>query len=310
MRKFSKWIIILAGAIITVLLLRGFLFTSYSIPSAGMENTLLRGDNILVNKWSYGLRVPIMSLFSYHRWNQHPVKFRDIVVFNNPAQTDEPLIDKRSIYVNRCIGLPGDTLVMDSLLQISSWKKSGPDRKNLYYYTKQNEPKVDSLLHALSITGNELMGTNDSVNIRNFSRYEYYLLEQVMADSLWIVPLTSEKENILMEWVVPGKGMNIQILPWNATLYHNTIALHEGRNTRLSNDTLFIDGKQVSSYTFTKDYYWMGADNSVNLSDSRLFGLVPHDHLIGKANYIWFSKEPETGIMGGYRWNRFFTKIK
>ena len=84
-RKF-KWILAFAGAVVVVLLLRGFAFTSCLIPSTGMENSIFQGERILVNKWSYGLRVPFMSLFSYHRWCESPVRRQDIVVFNNPAE--------------------------------------------------------------------------------------------------------------------------------------------------------------------------------------------------------------------------------
>ena len=77
-RKF-KWILVFAGAIVIVLLLRGFAFTSCFIPSTGMENSIFQGERILVNKWSYGLRVPFMSIFSYHRWRERPVREQDIV---------------------------------------------------------------------------------------------------------------------------------------------------------------------------------------------------------------------------------------
>ena len=105
-RKF-KWIFAFAGAIAVVLLLRGFAFTSCLIPSTGMENSLFQGERILVNKWSYGLRVPLMSLFSYHRWCERSVRQQDVVVFNNPAAIGQPTIDRREIYISRCIGTPG-----------------------------------------------------------------------------------------------------------------------------------------------------------------------------------------------------------
>ena len=118
-RKF-KWILAFAGAVVVVLLLRGFAFTSCLIPSTGMENSIFQGERILVNKWSYGLRVPFMSLFSYHRWCESPVRQQDIVVFNNPAGIREPIIDRREIYISRCLGVPGDTLLVDSLFSVIS----------------------------------------------------------------------------------------------------------------------------------------------------------------------------------------------
>ncbi|BDW74953.1 hypothetical protein BFINE_07480 [Bacteroides finegoldii DSM 17565] len=156
-RKF-KWTLAFAGAVVVVLLLRGFAFTSYLIPSTGMENSIFQGERILVNKWSYGLRVPFMSLFSYHRWCESPVQRQDIVVFNNPAGIREPIIDRREIYISRCLGVPGDTLFVDSLFSvISPEAQFNPDKKRLYSYPASKENLITSLMHTLSITNDGLM---------------------------------------------------------------------------------------------------------------------------------------------------------
>ena len=309
-RKF-KWIFAFAGAIAVVLLLRGFAFTSCLIPSTGMENSLFQGERILVNKWSYGLRVPLMSLFSYHRWCERSVRQQDVVVFNNPAAIGQPTIDRREIYISRCIGTPGDTLLVDSLFSVSSPEAQlNPDKKRLYTYPAAKEQLVTSLMQTLSITDDGLMGNNDSTHVRSFSRYEYYLLEQAISDQNWIQPLTEKSEKELKPLIVPGKGKALRVYPWNITLLRNTLVMHEGKQAEIKNDTLYIDGKPTQHCFFTKDYYWMASNNSVNLSDSRLFGFVPQDHIIGKASLIWFSKEKGTGIFDGYRWNRFFQSVK
>lgn len=306
-----KWILAFAGAIAVVLLLRGFAFTSCLIPSTGMENSLFQGERILVNKWSYGLRVPLMSLFSYHRWCEQPVRKQDVVVFNNPAAIDQPTIDRREIYISRCIGTPGDTLLVDSLFSVSSPEAQfNPDKKRLYSYPAAKEKLITSLMQTLSITNDGLMGSNDSTHVRSFSRYEYYLLEQAISDQNWIQPLTEKSEKELKPLIVPGKGKALRVYPWNITLLRNTLVMHEGKLAEIKNDTLYIDGKPTQHCFFTKDYYWMASNNSVNLSDSRLFGFVPQDHIIGKASLIWFSKEKGTGIFDGYRWNRFFQSVK
>lgn len=306
-----KWILAFAGAIAVVLLLRGFAFTSCLIPSTGMENSLFQGERILVNKWSYGLRVPLMSLFSYHRWCEQPVRKQDVVVFNNPAAIDQPTIDRREIYISRCIGTPGDTLLVDSLFSVSSPEAQfNPDKKRLYSYPAAKEKLITSLMQTLSITNDGLMGSNDSTHVRSFSRYEYYLLEQAISDQNWIQPLTEKSEKELKPLIVPGKGKALRVYPWNITLLRNTLVMHEGKQAEIKNDTLYIDGKPTQHCFFTKDYYWMASNNSVNLSDSRLFGFVPQDHIIGKASLIWFSKEKGTGIFDGYRWNRFFQSVK
>ena len=309
-RKF-KWIFAFAGAIAVVLLLRGFAFTSCLIPSTGMENSLFQGERILVNKWSYGLRVPLMSLFSYHRWCERSVRQQDVVVFNNPAAIGQPTIDRREIYISRCIGTPGDTLLVDSLFSVSSPEAQfNPDKKRLYSYPATKEQLITSLMQTLSITNDGLMGSNDSTHVRSFSRYEYYLLEQAISDQNWIQPLTEKSEKELKPLIVPGKGKALRVYPWNITLLRNTLVMHEGKQAEIKNDTLYIDGKPTQHCFFTKDYYWMASNNSVNLSDSRLFGFVPQDHIIGTASLIWFSKEKGTGIFDGYRWNRFFQSVK
>ena len=309
-RKF-KWIFAFAGAIAVVLLLRGFAFTSCLIPSTGMENSLFQGERILVNKWSYGLRVPLMSLFSYHRWCERSVRQQDVVVFNNPAAIGQPTIDRREIYISRCIGTPGDTLLVDSLFSVSSPEAQfNPDKKRLYSYPATKEQLITSLMQTLSITNDGLMGSNDSTHVRSFSRYDYYLLEQAISDQNWIQPLTEKSEKELKPLIVPGKGKALRVYPWNITLLRNTLVMHEGKQAEIKNDTLYIDGKPTQHCFFTKDYYWMASNNSVNLSDSRLFGFVPQDHIIGKASLIWFSKEKGTGIFDGYRWNRFFQSVK
>ena len=309
-RKF-KWIFAFAGAIAVALLLRGFAFTSCLIPSTGMENSLFQGERILVNKWSYGLRLPLMSLFSYHRWCERSVRQQDVVVFNNPAAIGQPTIDRREIYISRCIGTPGDTLLVDSLFSVSSPEAQfNPDKKRLYSYPATKEQLITSLMQTLSITNDGLMGSNDSTHVRSFSRYEYYLLEQAISDQNWIQPLTEKSEKELKPLIVPGKGKALRVYPWNITLLRNTLVMHEGKQAEIKNDTLYIDGKPTQHCFFTKDYYWMASNNSVNLSDSRLFGFVPQDHIIGKASLIWFSKEKGTGIFDGYRWNRFFQSVK
>lgn len=309
-RKF-KWIFAFAGAIAVVLLLRGFAFTSCLIPSTGMENSLFQGERILVNKWSYGLRVPLMSLFSYHRWCERSVRQQDVVVFNNPAAIGQPTIDRREIYISRCIGTPGDTLLVDSLFSVSSPEAQlNPDKKRLYTYPAAKEQLVTSLMQTLSITNDGLMGNNDSTHVRSFSRYEYYLLEQAISDQNWIQPLTEKSEKELKPLIVPGKGKALRVYPWNITLLRNTLVMHEGKQAEIKNDTLYVNGKPTQHCYFTKDYYWMGSNNTVNFSDSRLFGFVPQDHIIGKASIIWFSKEKDTGLFDGYRWNRFFRTVK
>ncbi len=308
-RKILKWLAIFAGAIAIAVLLRGFGFTSYLIPSEGMENSLLCGDRVLVNKWSYGLRTPLMRWFGYHRWNSRTAGRGDIVVFNNPADLGSPYIDRRETYISRCTGIPGDTLWVDSLFSlIPSENRINPDRKQLYAYPREYEGRMDSLLTLLSITGNDLMGQDSARNVRGFSLYEYYLLEQALDTDNWIQRQSTDSH--ARPLIIPGKGKPVRVYPWNIVLLRNMLMLHENKQAEIIDDTLYIEGEAVQECIFSKDYYWMVSDNSVNLSDSRLFGFLPQDHLIGKAMLIWLSKEPDTSLLKGFRWNRFFQTVE
>lgn len=284
----------LIGVLLSVALLKGFVATSYLIPSTGMENSLFRGERILVNKWSYGLRLPFMRWLNYHRWRERPVEKEDIIVFNNPANLKESHIDQREIFINRCIGTPGDTLLIDSLYAVVSVPQNAPDQKFFYAYSKDHESILDSLLQTLAIRPGTLSGKDSLHNIRSFSRYEHYLITQALNDNQFFTQLGREDSGrVLKPLIIPGKGITIQIHPWNQTLLRNTLVLHEGKQAEIKNDTLYIDGQPTTQYQFTQDYYWVISNNPTNPSDSRLFGLVPHSHIIGKASRIWLSMHME-----------------
>lgn len=311
MKKVWKTAGILSGAMVLAVLLRSWVATPYLIPSAGMENSLYRGERILVNKWSYGLRLPWMRLWGYHRWRERPVGKEDIVVFNNPANLSCPVVDRREVFIGRCTGRPGDTLLVDSLFTVIPSERQAPDQKFLYAYPRALEERLDSLLRRLSIRNNEVLGRDSAHHVRSFSRYEYYLLEQAMDGTCWIEPV--DKRDSSATWyplVIPAKGQDVQVFPWNRALLYNTLLLHEGRQAEIRHDTLYVEGKPVEHCRFTKDYHWVTSNNPTNLSDSRLFGFVPKDHIIGRASLVWFSKEEGTGLSGGFRWERMGRPVK
>ncbi|MDO4162891.1 MAG: signal peptidase I [Bacteroides sp.] len=279
------------GVTLVAVLLRSCVATSYLIPSSGMENSLYRGERILVSKWSYGLRLPLMGLWGYHRLGDSPVQKEDIIVFNNPANLSEPVISSREVFISRCIGTPGDTLWIDSLYSVMPSEQTAPDQKFLYAYPRSKEQSLDSLLKVLSIPVEKLLGQDSIRNVRSFSRYEHYLLEQAINGRYRIEPL--DKTDSTEGWkplIIPQKDKPIRVYPWNITLLRNTLVLHEKRQADIKNDTLYIEGNPVQHCFFTQDYHWVVANNPTNLSDSRLFGFVPKDHIIGKASRIWFSK--------------------
>ncbi len=306
--KFLKILLfVLAG----VLFVRTFAFTSCTIPSSGMENSLYQGERVIVNKWSYGLRTPFTGWFSYHCWLEKPVERGDVVLFNNPMPKNQTQdIDRRALYISRCVGIPGDTLMLDSEMRLTSRTVFSPDSKSLYTYASELEDTLQQAMERLGIEGNELVGYNGEGFVRSFSHYEMYLLRQELDKTVRFVPFESAEHDTVHPFVVPRKGEKIRVYPWNIKLLYNTLVCHENRQAEVKNDTLWLDGKPVRECSFGQDYYWMASNNSVNLSDSRLFGLVPRSHLVGRAALVWFSKDNGGGLFGGYRWNRFFQLVK
>ncbi len=303
-----KWILAFAGAAIIVLLLRCFAFTSFYLPAGNIDQSVYGGEGIIVNKWSYGLRTPLTSWFGYHRWKEKEVKDGDIVLFNNPANISRSLGFKEA-FIGQCAGTPGDTLMMDMLFDIQNAEQlNAPSFTRYYRYPSESEERIDSLMAEYDINAPYCVEEDSVYNLRLFTNAEFQQLSKGLDCDTCIVPIEANMQPV-KPLIVPGKDITVDIYPWNRTLMMNTILLHENKRAEIKNDTLFIDNQPADKYTFTKDYYWMTADKSSNLADSRLFGFVPQDHIIGKASFVWFSKDPEGSFFGGYRPDRFFKPV-
>lgn len=305
MKQLLKAVLIAAALVV---LIKVFAFTSCTIPSTGMENSLLRGERVIVNKWSYGLRLPLMGMTGYHRLAARGVERGDIVLFNNPA--GKGTIERRELFINRCIGLPGDTLMLNGQLIQTRDQVLSPDSKLVYAYPGEQEDLVVEAMRRVGIGDNKLVGFDRGDFLRSFSHYEIYLMRQELRGQVTFRSLQTDTADGVHPFVVPARGRAVRVYPWNAKLLCNTIVQHEGRQARLQGDTLWVDGRRVTSYTFTKDYHWVASNNSVSLCDSRLFGFVPDDHIIGRASLIWFSKDTEEPFWHGFRWKRFFRLVQ
>ena len=106
---------------------------------------------------------------------------------------------------------------------------------------------------------------------------------------------------------IPKKGASLKLTTENLPIYERPIRVYEGNRLEVKNGKIFINGKQTDTYTFKMDYYWMMGDNRDNSLDSRFWGFVPEDHVVGKPLFIWISLDPDYGWFNGHvRWNRFF----
>lgn len=304
MAKSVKWIVIVIGVFLCIGILRLLIFTTSYIPSQGMENNLMQGDRIFINKLSYGFTIP----FTSNKLNMSSPKKGDIVLFHNPIQSLEKA-SNQSVYISRCIGAPGDTLIVDSLF--NTMDTSGffnPDQTDQYQYYKQYHEEIKSILTKLQIERN--ISPLDSLRmIVSLSAFELYLVEQELLNEEMITPVNKIGSARLHPLIIPKKGKSIKIEPWNMVLLYNTILLHEKRDIKIEDGALWWNEKKIFRYTFTKNYSWMSASNHINQMDSRKFGFVPEDLLIGKASFIWFSKDPTQNLFHGYRWTRMFQQI-
>ncbi len=102
----------------------------------------------------------------------------------------------------------------------------------------------------------------------------------------------------------------MKLTPENLPLYERIITLYEGHDLEVRDGAIRIDGEPADSYTFAMDYYWMMGDNRHNSADSRFWGFVPEDHIVGKASFIWLSLDRDKSFPANIRWNRLFKKVR
>ena len=401
-------------AIVIATIVHNYIIQPFVIPTGSLEKTLRVGDFLLVSKFHYGARIPstlvsfpmvhdtipIIKSRSYLKKPQLPylripgfqeIKNNDIVVFNWPADTvrrffvkEKGVIkptDKKSNYVKRAIGIPGDSLeIRDGIVYLNGKENNLPDRaKPLFtYIVKSNEGVSSSKLINLEVDGfirkfiiknlstdiyseiskyilnisnngeneyliytsdkgipiklvrklsldireiidkeKELSLTHiDAIKIKNSNQFDtiYRAIEETDTSNSIFFP-----NNKRFSWnndhfgplYIPKAGdkidLNIKTLP----LYKKIITDYEFNDLKVIDEDILINGIKENEYVFKQDYYWMMGDNRYNSEDSRVWGFVPFDHVLGRPVFIWMSIE---GLFNGienwnFRWDRVFTTI-
>ena len=226
-------------------------------------------------------------------------------------------VDKRENYIKRCVGIPGDTLqVINTELFVNGEAQPACEERQYIYFVKSTAPLSDYAFSNLGIT--EYNGTvpyyyvatteKGAEQLRKYKSVEMVERYNNKESSLDAFPHDYDyswtQDNFGPLWV-PQKGATISLTTANLPLYERIIDQYEGHDLRVEGNKIFIDGVESATYTFAMDYYFMMGDNRHNSADSRFWGFVPEDHIVGKALFIAFSKG-ENGI----RWNRLFNKVK
>ena len=242
---------------------------------------------------------------------------------NNPVQygsIDSRPTDRRENYVKRCVGLPGQTLqIKNHIIYLDGKANKEPDNVQYTYRVKLRQRLDDDTMKELGITMEDLT----SLNTAGYMPLTKYAVEQLKqrkdmvesielntdANDLDIYPLNGNlhwtRDNYGPIWI-PKRGASIDLTLENLPIYERCIRTYEGNQLEVKGGKIYINGKEAKKYTFQLDYYWMMGDNRHNSLDSRYWGFVPEDHIVGKPIFIWWSSDPDRHGFSGIRWNRLF----
>jgi signal peptidase I len=247
-------------------------------------------------------------------------------------------VDKRENYIKRCVAIAGDVIeIKSSTLYVNGKPAFVPEFQNLQYIVSNVGVISDSKMFELGIEKerNDYYQIDDNKLIMNLTKlqlsqvkkmypsasFDLYLNPQYSDTSTKLPTGTQMKENIgifpkdpyinntmtdFTKFQIPAKGMTVKINSKNIAWYRRIITAYEGHTLQEKGNEILIDGKKATSYTFSMNYYWLMGDNRYNSADSRVWGCVPEDHIVGRASLVWFSKSSYAGI----RWERIFNFIK
>lgn len=335
--RILMWLFV--SVIVPVVLLRLFVFEIFKIPSSSMENTLIPGDRIVVNKLRYGPALPRSPLdipwfkaffllnrkakakdaeleWEYHRLpGMQKIERGDVLVFRYPLSPFQN-------FVKRCVALPGDTIqITNEILYINGRQQNFPGCAKIEYKVwlknceifnalqqrvslpEPNTPYCDSLHYCtMSLTADEL----DNLQLTGLTDSVHL---HVLGDKHTVpsppYPSTVWTPDNFGPFVVPRKGTVMPVNEKALILYKTALQKYEHLNPQKKNGEFVHNGKQLNHHTFKQDYYFMMGDNRHNSTDSRVWGAVPEELITGKATRVLWS----SGYRG-FRWNRIFRRVQ
>ncbi|MFZ3274574.1 MAG: signal peptidase I [Lutibacter sp.] len=357
----GEWVSSIVFAIVAATLVHTYFMQPYTIPTSSLEKSLLVGDFLFVSKFHYGARTPMtviaapmvhdslpfMKAKSYLKVPHLPyfrlpgfenIKRNEIVVFNWPVDTvrffrdkskihvDKP-IDKKSNYVKRCVGIPGDSLeIKEGYIYINGEKTVLPDRALPQYIHKvvtDGQQLSPAALKRYNVTEGQFFGDYYMLNLTDENAGKLKSNPLVKSVTKLLSPKGEYDASVFPHnsqyaWsidnygpiYIPEAGKTVELNAKSLPFYKRIIEEYENNNLTTNGDEIFINGKLATTYTFKQDYYWMMGDNRHNSEDARYWGYVPFDHVVGKPVFIWFSWDTNgEGIAQKIRWERVFTTV-
>jgi len=335
-------------AVVVATLFRWLLFEQFSIPTPSMEGSMLVGDMIVVSKLHFGTRTlatPLQfplthqkfwgtEIPSYSPWINLPmfrlpglrkVKRMEPVVFNFPYEDEHPT-DLKMHWVKRCVGVPGDSLkVINGTLMVNDSVMKLPAHLQASYFVAGKGPLKDRFFEGKGISehyevnGGYLVHTT-AEKARSIGDAEFISQVEAIKNNYSFTRKGAFPDSAPHGWStdefgpvwVPAKGSTIALNQYTIPVYTAIISRFEGlRHVEVKDGLMWVDGKVVSSHTFQQNYYFMMGDNRHNSEDSRTWGFVPEDHIVGKPVMVLFSAEegPIYTLPWRIRWSRMFTLL-
>ncbi|MDR1555913.1 MAG: signal peptidase I [Tannerellaceae bacterium] len=246
-------------------------------------------------------------------------------------------VDKRENYVKRCVGMPGDSLsVRDNQVYINNEPAENPENIQYNYYIETDgSPLTEEQFRLLDVSKSDRLLANQSLlSFLGFAPTARVYRLPLTPKALHIAGKLPLVKKIVIEpeafggttypvdyqtgWTrdnygpiwIPSKGATIRLTEQNLALYHRCIRNYENNTLEVKDGKIYINGKEETSYTFRYDYYFMMGDNRHNSADSRSWGFVPEDHIVGKPILVWLSLDKDHSLFkGGIRWHRLFRMV-
>lgn len=264
------------------------------------------------------------------------IQHNEIVVFNYPMEEDVP-VDRRTNFIKRCMALPGDTIsIHDRHVYLNGRLQPDPPTAQYEYliHTNGTPLNTDSLKHwGVSSFSNVNMSDEDQPDVITMTLSNSALENLKRQKTIEKIDTLIQKRNIIVPFEaqvfpqtpdvyawnrdnfgplqVPRKGQSVAINLLNIPLYRRIIEQYEHNKVEVNDSLVFINGQEAGQYEFKMDYYFMMGDNRHDSSDSRYWGFVPEDHIVGKAQMIWYSiAEDNSSWWQKIRFDRLFMPIK